>query len=361
MTTLEASESKYLPVSQNEADDVDTGWEYDKRRWTAISVGKLILIMILCLLGGYALGMKAPLRSSGAIHHPSKRCVDPSLRREWRSLSDDEKQEYISAVQCLRRSPSRTNMSQSLYDDFPVIHTRIGNYSHGAAAFLSWHRAFLHIFERTLKEQCNYSGAMVYWDWTLDWANLTASPIWSSTTGFGGDGNISATDDEPIQRGHCVSDGPFADLQVPWYGPLYQPHCLSRGFTHGRRLQKNGLFVRPEAIESLMRISKYEQFFLDLEEGAHLAIPKTIQGDFALFTAPYDPVFMLHHGQLDRLWWLWQNRDWANRAHQYEGPAATNSSSRASITDMLPFGDLTLDVKVSDIIETEGQVLCYRY
>lgn len=26
-----------------------------------------------------------------------------------------------------------------------------------------------------------------------------------------------------------------------------------------------------------------------------------------------DPVFYLHHTQLDRVYWLWQNLDWENR------------------------------------------------
>ena len=31
-----------------------------------------------------------------------------------------------------------------------------------------------------------------------------------------------------------------------------------------------------------------------------------------------DPIFYLHHAQLDRLWWIWQ-QDKLERAHEYGG------------------------------------------
>ena len=55
-------------------------------------------------------------------------CITPSTRREWRSLSTAEKHDYLQAVGCLREQPSRLGLNQSLYDDFPWVHVRIGEY-----------------------------------------------------------------------------------------------------------------------------------------------------------------------------------------------------------------------------------------
>lgn len=55
-------------------------------------------------------------------------CGNPSTRREWRSLSTTEKHNYLEAVECLRETPSRLGLNQSLYDDFPWVHSRIGEY-----------------------------------------------------------------------------------------------------------------------------------------------------------------------------------------------------------------------------------------
>ena len=59
---------------------------------------------------------------------PQGSCAHPSIRREWRSLNQTEQLQYIAAVQCLRDQPSQLGMNQTLYDDFPWIHSRIGNY-----------------------------------------------------------------------------------------------------------------------------------------------------------------------------------------------------------------------------------------
>ena len=59
---------------------------------------------------------------------PSSACVEPVIRREWRTLSLEERAEYIDAVQCTRKLPSKIGMHQTLYDDFPWVHSRIGNY-----------------------------------------------------------------------------------------------------------------------------------------------------------------------------------------------------------------------------------------
>jgi tyrosinase len=108
-------------------------------------------------------------------------CKDPAIRGEWRSLSQDEKKEYIKAVQCLKETPSRLGLNQSLYDDFPYIHSTVGDASmycrcpgqenlkslisiaaHGSGFFLSWHRYFIHIYEQALREQCSYTHSLPY-------------------------------------------------------------------------------------------------------------------------------------------------------------------------------------------------------
>ena len=40
---------------------------------------------------------------------------------------------------------------------FPNAYCQI---AHGAAAFLPWHRYLLHIYERTLRDQCGFSGSL---------------------------------------------------------------------------------------------------------------------------------------------------------------------------------------------------------
>ena len=74
-----------------------------------------------------------------------------------------------------------------------------------------------------------------------------------------------------------------------------------------------------------------------------------------------DPVFFLHHTQLDRLCWRWQHADPQQRLTEYLGKAAQNSTESASLEDVLPMGNLAPDVQVSEIMATESELLCYRY
>lgn len=72
-----------------------------------------------------------------------------------------------------------------------------------------------------------------------------------------------------------------------------------------------------------------------------------------------DPVFFLHHTQLDRLWSKWQSQE--GRAAKYVGSAAHDSQEQASLTDLIPMGGLAPDVRVQDIISTQAGELCYNY
>lgn len=90
----------------------------------AVGVVGVAVGFTACLL---LLSLKSSVPSSEYSPGP-QRCSNPSLRREWRSLAESEKIEYIDAVQCLTTTSSTLGLNQSLYDDFAWIHKRIGEY-----------------------------------------------------------------------------------------------------------------------------------------------------------------------------------------------------------------------------------------
>lgn len=90
----------------------------------------------------------------------------------------------------------------------------------------------------------------------------------------------------------------------------------------------------------------------------HLHLGKWV---WLTFSYIVDPLFFLHHAQLDRLWWMWQQRDLPRRLTEYYGPTGMNSSEKATLQDILSLGGLVDDVLVADIMDTEGGYLCYRY
>jgi hypothetical protein len=111
--------------------DADETSEINSKGGSAITwssrVSVALLILLSLMLGGLGVAvicnhqLQTFTTSSVAI------CKDPVTRHEWRSLGSDEKREYIAAVQCLKETPSRLGLNQSLYDDFPYIHSTVGN------------------------------------------------------------------------------------------------------------------------------------------------------------------------------------------------------------------------------------------
>lgn len=205
--------------------------------------------------------------------------------------------------------------------------------------------------------------------------------MWDAVEGFGGNGDVNMA--TTVGHGHCVQDGPFAGLQVQYYNEDWYPHCLSRGFLTGELLDRFGAQrLNASTMAAVLDEPDYYRFLLKLEVGPHSAIPITVQGDFYRFTAPngmfptstgqsqearlpwcscLDPIFFLHHGQIDRLWWKWQSQDLEMRALAYDGPSRHNSSIEAQLTDQLEMAGLAPEVPILSVMTINNGFLCYKY
>ncbi|KAK3348480.1 hypothetical protein B0H65DRAFT_572414 [Neurospora tetraspora] len=287
-------------------------------------------------------------------------CKHIATRREWRSLTETERNEFVDAIHCLARTPSEWDgeNNRTVYDDFSILHGGIGSWCHRSASFLPWHRWTLHVFENILKDKCGFPrrGAIPYWDWSLDHLSLSSSSIFSPTTGFGSDGSPSSPSSHTssgltsVGDGHCVLDGPFADLRPIIYNHTYVTHCLSRGFNDPKRNvtgQISGEQFKPEAIGMILRTEGYEEFGKRVEERLHNGLHQGVGGDFRAMTAANDPLFYVHHASLDRMWWRWQWENPEVRLREYSGKHMFNSTpGEASVKDVLLYGGFTEDVQV---------------
>ncbi|KAK0615237.1 hypothetical protein B0T17DRAFT_381458 [Bombardia bombarda] len=295
----------------------------------------------------------------------SRPCKNITVRREWRSLDPSEKTNFVNAIHCIAKTPSswEQNRNTTIYDDFAILHGGIGSWCHRSASFLPWHRYTLAIFENILKTKCGFEGAIPYWDWSLDWANLANSSIWSSSSGFGGDGDPLGT--ETVGGGRCVTDGPFSDLRPIIYNHTYIPHCISRGFKDIKTNitgQISGRPFSPESMGAILGKQTYKEFVKEVENQLHNSLHQSVNGDFKAMTAANDPLFYVHHAQLDRMWWRWQREKPEVRLHEYSGRHMFNSTNgTASVNDMLLYAGFAKDMPVASVMDTEGRFLCYRY
>jgi tyrosinase len=197
------------------------------------------------------------------------------VRREWGTLSKNQRKEYIKAVKCLQQKPALTpstvaSGAKTRFDDFVVTHINQTLSIHYTANFLSWHRYYTYLYEEALREECGFTGDQPYWDWAKTARHgLLSSPIFDgSETSMSGDGESTHTANQtqiilgaaqglpPIylpvgNGGGCVKSGPFKDFEVnlgpvgldlpggvvggpPSGNPLdYHPRCLKRDLTEG--------------------------------------------------------------------------------------------------------------------------------
>lgn len=80
-------------------------------------------------------------------------------------------------------------------------------------------------------------------------------------------------------------------------------------------------------------------------------------------TTDLDPLFYLHHVQLDRLWWLWQHQNASDRLKAYAGHNGKHSIEQAKLSDKINMGPFAPAIPVEAVMDTSGgdNMLCYRY
>lgn len=130
MTHYNQSTAAYVPVVDLEfddenADEIPQPLDNNAHRSRILRLSLALCVAVLCIVLGYdgIVLLKQKIESKSLA---STACTSPVIRREWRDLSDAEKSDYVEAVQCLRSSPSRLGLNQTLYDDFPYVHSRNG-------------------------------------------------------------------------------------------------------------------------------------------------------------------------------------------------------------------------------------------
>lgn len=72
-------------------------------------------------------------------------------------------------------------------------------------------------------------------------------------------------------------------------------------------------------------------------------------------------MFFLHHGNVDMLWWMWQQKNLSKRINEYSGSSRADSDQEAKLTDLLEMHGLATDLEVQEMMSTENGDLCYRY
>jgi tyrosinase len=202
-------------------------------------------------------------------------------RKDQASLSPTEQERFLCALTTL--------INNGTFGQLVAIHAQM-HYQHGTQRFLPWHRVFLLMLEQALRS-VHPDVSIPYWDWTK--ANEQSIPGWLVA--------VLPTVPMPLPQGPITvvrSPGTLADLAtIASNMPAVEADTTFPAFTAGL-----------EAIH----------------DGVHVWVGGTMA---YIATAPADPIFWMHHANIDRLWWQWQ------QANPGQNPNLTGTGANSAVMD----------------------------
>lgn len=229
------------------------------------------------------------------------------IRKNQEHLDAGERARFVAALLAVKRSGRYDLFIRTHIDRMYGDSDRGERIGHRSPSFLPWHRQFLLEFERALQE-VDKTVSLPYWDWTTSGSDST---LWAEDF-MGPDGTA--------EDNWGVRSGPFGQAGGAW--PL-TVRSDSAGYLR-RNLGGTGQRL-PTAreVDSVLRVAVYDtppwnsasrDSFRNQVEGfrgsnLHNRVHTWVNGTMAGAGSPNDPVFWLHHCNIDRLWSQWQARN----------------------------------------------------
>jgi tyrosinase len=202
-------------------------------------------------------------------------------RKDQAALTETERERFLCAYETL--------IGNGTLGALVKIHGET-HYQHGSQRFLPWHRVYLLILEHAL-QGIHPDVSIPYWDWTNP--GEQTFPAWLT----------SVTPTVPMPS-------PMSPITV----------TRSPGTTAD-------LATLASNIASVLANSGFASFTSSLE-AVHGGVHVWVGGTMSMIpTAPADPIFWMHHANIDRLWWQWQ------QTHSGVNPSLTGSGPTSPVMD----------------------------
>jgi hypothetical protein len=202
-----------------------------------------------------------------------------SVRRSINGLgvADPIVKNYAKAVDLMRKlpqgDPRNWTQQANIHNNFCP---------HNNWWFLPWHRAYLFYFESICRDVLQDSTfTLPYWDWTR-YSQIPApfldksSPLWDKTRASNGKIQLGSE----IVGAKVISD-------IVGSGALVD------------------LFSSPTSTDD----QRQDMQTGTLEGTPHNGVHATILGDMGGYMSPLDPIFWLHHCNVDRIWASWSRQN----------------------------------------------------
>ncbi|KAJ1868561.1 hypothetical protein LPJ78_000073 [Coemansia sp. RSA 989] len=277
------------------------------------------------ILSAAAVGLSAIGLVDAQQNQPA--CSSIYTRKELLSLTSTEWNLYKAILSAMQRD--------GWFQWFSYLHTTWFSQIHGHSQFFPFHRRFVYEWERVGK-QYNSAFAQPYWDEMRDYrAPATSQALTSNWLGGNGQG-----------AGMCVQNG----NQAGWTMTYPANHCFSRNFRNNGNMNT---WYSPEYINSFVqRSTSMADFRPGIEFSLHGIVHLDVGGDMSQRNSPNDWIFMLHHANIDRLWWQWQMNGhlWTMDGPNYDGSAISLDSN-------MPF----FSEPIRSVMQLGYGQMCFQY
>ena len=290
-------------------------------------------------------------------------------------MSDQETQTIQDAFVALKEEVTGFD-GRSTYDSYVLVHQRAmdnstlmatdshatarRNSAHGGPAFLPWHRVFLARLELDLQRVAGDDTlGLPYWDWTEDAAAVNQAQDAGDPLPALSFERLAGPPGTPLRAGnrtrYIVTSGRFGfdvgDQTNPdnWWVVNERGHFF---FPLERRCAQNWDATiegpRPTLPETahvtggagVLKLTAYDSppwdelsqnSFRNVLEGfagpgLHNIVHRWVGGSMGPGTSPNDPLFFLHHSNVERIWAAWQDgRTVADYLPTVGGPCGHNA------------------------------------
>lgn len=240
-----------------------------------------------------------------------------TVRKNVLSLSDDEIDRLVAGFKAMK--------AKNTYDPFIISHYQAFawvsldgtsvNSAHMGPAFLPWHRAFLFDFEYRLQQAMDdFTFGLPYWDWT------DSRSVWTDNL-MGGEGvpvisgPFTPSQWSTIDENGRETDGlvrvfghddwknlpTMTDVQRLFYYSIYDTPPYTTTSRNSFRNALEGYSSKPFDPSDLETIRTITHNLVHAWVGG----PGGQMSEVRI--APNDPIFFLHHCNVDRIWAQWQS------------------------------------------------------
>ncbi|RCN43576.1 common central domain of tyrosinase [Ancylostoma caninum] len=230
--------------------------------------------------------------SGGASCMVQGRPLRKALRKEYRQLTDDERNRVHTAF--------RTIKSSGEFDRLARIHAQFASSggAHSGPAFLPWHREYMKRVEIALR-QVDPEIALPYWDSTLDenMPNSKDSIMW--TNEFMGETTGGSVSGGPFREWRTLEGRPNIRRDVGAKGKCFSEDEIQ--FMMGQTdISQVLAFTSPKQgcpFQPNFNVIEYTHGNPHIYVGGEM---------FDQATAGNDPVFYMHHSFVDYIWEMWR-------------------------------------------------------